>query len=97
MPWLPESNAVRTASSMPNSRNAATIDTRVSTVRVLRRNSAAQIRCRYFMTASSRRGRFDERALVQMQRMAGVFRRLGIVGNHHDGLAVITIELLQQA
>ena len=38
------SNEVRTASSMPNSRNAAMIDTSVSIVRVLRRNSAAQIR-----------------------------------------------------
>ncbi len=32
-----------------------------------------------------------------MQRMAGVFGGLGIVGDHHDGLAVLAVELLQQA
>jgi len=40
----PALKAWRTELSRPNSRNAAMIDTRVSTVRVLRRNSAAQIR-----------------------------------------------------
>ncbi len=37
-------NAARTASSMPNSRKAAMIDTSVRIVRVLRRNSDAQMR-----------------------------------------------------
>jgi hypothetical protein len=46
--WPACVNEVRTASSRPNSRKAAMIDTKVSKVRVLRRNSAAQIRCRYF-------------------------------------------------
>src|SRR6187402_1743866 len=42
-------NALRTASSMPNRRNAASTDRSVKIVRVLRRNSAAQIRWKYFM------------------------------------------------
>src|SRR5215510_13057225 len=45
-------NAVRTASSMPNSRNAASTESSVKIVRVLRRNSAAQIRWKYFMCTS---------------------------------------------
>lgn|SRR5690349_21322404 len=49
-----ELNATRTESSMPNSRNAVTTDSSVRKVRVLLRNSAAQIRCRYFISASSR-------------------------------------------
>src|SRR5688500_19063886 len=44
----------RTPLSRPNSRNAARIDSRVSTVRVLRRNSSAQIRCRYFIVQGLR-------------------------------------------
>src|SRR5689334_3469689 len=69
---------VRTPSSMPNSRNAVRIDTSVRMVRVLRRNSAAQIRCRYFMRASSGDRLLDQRALVQVQRVVGVLGGLGV-------------------
>ena len=48
----PELNATRTESSIPNRRNAATTDSRVSRVRVLLRNSWAQISERYFMSVS---------------------------------------------
>ena len=40
----PELNATRTESSIPNNKNAAVTDSKVSKVRVLLRNSAAQIR-----------------------------------------------------
>src|SRR5690242_3863319 len=70
---------VRTPSSMPNSRNAVRIDTSVRMVRVLRRHSAAQIRCRYFMRAPSGDGLLDQRALVQVQGVIGVLRGLGVV------------------
>src|SRR5690606_38606030 len=49
----PELNATRTESSIPNSRNAATTDNSVSRVRVLLRNSWAQISERYFISVSS--------------------------------------------
>jgi hypothetical protein len=39
----------------------------------------------------------DQRALVQMQGMAGVLGGLGIVRDHDDGLAVLAVERLQQA
>ena len=42
-------NALRTESSRPNRRNAASTDRSVKTVRVLRRNNAAQTRWKYFM------------------------------------------------
>jgi hypothetical protein len=51
---LPAVKATRTESSSPNNRKAATMDTRVRMVRVLRRNSAAQIRWKYFMSCSFR-------------------------------------------
>src|SRR6185437_7497549 len=41
-------NALRTESSSPKSRNAATTEIIVKTVRVLRLKSADQTRCRYF-------------------------------------------------
>src|SRR5687768_15232508 len=48
----PELKATRTESSMPNRKKAAVTDSNVSNVRVLLRNSAAQMRCRYFMVCS---------------------------------------------
>src|ERR1700729_380546 len=90
------SKPVRTASSMPNSRNAAMIDTSVRMVRILRRNSAAQIRCRYFMATSSGECLLDQRAFIQMQRVVRVLGGLRIVGDHHDGLAMLAVELPQQ-
>src|ERR1700744_3728949 len=88
---------MRTASSRPNSRKAVMIDTSVSTVRVLRRNSAAQIRWRYFIASGGgRRVGRDQRALVQMQRMARAAGGLRIVRDHHDGLAVLAVQRAQQ-
>src|SRR5258705_4649030 len=93
--WL---NEVRTASSRPKSRKAAMMDTSVSRARVLRRNSEAQTRCRYFIAGSScGDGRLDQAALVQVQCLVGVLGRLGVVGDHQDGLAVIAVERAQQA
>src|SRR5438045_9752270 len=84
--WL---NEVRTASSRPNSRKAAMIDTSVRKVRVLRRNSDAHTRWRYFMACSLRgdhRGRMlDERSFVALQRLIGIAGRLRFVGAHHVG------------
>src|SRR4051794_8013977 len=98
----PELKATRTESSMPNSRNAVTTDSSVSNVRVLLRSSAARIRCMYFMCvaprspASGRLRLLDERALVEVQRVRGVFGSLGIVRHHHNRLAVVAVERLQQ-
>src|SRR5690606_16690510 len=95
---------VRMPSSRPNSRNAAMIEASVRKVRVLRRNSAAQTRWKYFMSTSSvsaASGRpdllLDQHALVEMQGVARVLGRLRVVGDHHDGLAVLAVEFLQQA
>src|SRR3546814_49590 len=40
---------------------------------------------------------FDQGALVQVQGVGRVLGRLRIVGHHHDGLAVLAVERLQQA
>ncbi len=124
-------NAERTASSMPNSRKAASTESSVKIVRVLRRNNAAQIRWKYFMATSlavpfsrkrekvpkadegrscgveptcsspcplpqagegfifvtRRRAAQPACSLIQMQRMAGEFCGLRVVGDHDDGLA----------
>src|SRR4030095_7300402 len=88
-------NDVRTASSRPKSRKAAMIDTSVSTVRVLRRKSAAQTMCRYFMPRPPRSGgrdRLDQSALVEVQDLVGVFRSLRVVRDHQDGLAVVAVQ-----
>src|SRR3990167_9235656 len=88
----PELNATRTESSRPNSRNAATTDSSVSSVRVLLRNSADQINEKYFMSASGsvRGGRgVDQFALVQVDGVGGVLGRLRVVRDHDDGLAVL--------
>src|SRR5690606_1530992 len=45
----PLAKATRTESSMPNSRNAVTMDSRVNRVRVRLRNSCAHINEKYFM------------------------------------------------
>src|ERR1035441_7352469 len=82
-------NEVRTASSRPNSTNAAMMDTSVKKVRVLRRKSEAQTRCRYFIARPSGCDRgFDQAALVEVQRVVGVLGGLGIVGHHQHRLAV---------
>src|SRR5690606_23416925 len=98
--WPICTNAVRMPSSRPNSRNAAMIEARVRKVRALRRNSAAQTRCMYF-TAAARshrvRGLLDQHALVQVQGVRCVVGGLGVMGDHDDGLAVLAVELLQQA
>src|SRR5690606_15330707 len=116
----PLAKATRTESSMPNSRNAVTMDSRVNRVRVRLRNSWAHINEKYFMAhrpAHDRARGFavkntarvsslphsfvqrgvDQLALVQMHGVGGVFGRLGIVGDHDDGLAVFAVEQLQQA
>src|SRR5690348_8899287 len=95
---LPPVNATRVAFSNPNSRKAARIEISVKTVRALRRNNAAQIRWKYFIARSRSDDvlLFDERALVEMQRVRRVFRGLGIVRHHDDGLAVLAVEPLQQ-
>src|SRR5690349_16141345 len=59
--------ATRTESSRPNSRNAAITDSKVREVRVLLRNSADQMREKYFMAPSSVSGRrVGQFALVQV-------------------------------
>src|SRR3546814_717422 len=95
----PELNATRTESSIPNSRNAATTDSSVSSVRVRLRNSEAQTSERYFIARPSvrGRGRVGQLALVEVDGVGRVFGGLGIVGHHHDGLAVLAVELLKQA
>src|SRR5207342_2576541 len=50
----PELKATRTESSMPNRKKAVTTDSNVRNVRVLLRNSAAQMRCKYFIAVSSK-------------------------------------------
>src|SRR5664280_981372 len=90
-------NDVRTASSRPNSRNAAMMDTSVRKVRVLRRKSDAQTRCRYFIASPSGCDRFDEAALVEVQRVVGVLGGLWIVGDHQHRLAVVAVERAQEA
>src|SRR6202044_2090807 len=50
-------NAMRTQSNNPNSRKAARTDSNVNSVRVLRRNRAAQTRWKYFMQAQLRTDR----------------------------------------
>src|SRR5688500_17828407 len=40
---------------------------------------------------------FRQQALVQVQRVARVLGRERVVGDHHDGLAVVAVERLQQA
>src|SRR6478735_12349234 len=75
----PELKATRTESSIPNSRNAVTTDSSVRNVRVLLWDSAAQIRCRYFMRvaprspASGRLHLLDQRALFEVQRVRREF------------------------
>src|SRR5690606_36889356 len=93
----PELNATRTESSKPNSRKAATTDSRVHRVRVLLRSSWAQTRQRYFIveSAGQRRG-VDQFALVEVHGVGGVFGRIRVVGDHDDGLAVVAVERLQQ-
>ena len=39
----------------------------------------------------------EQRALVEVDDAAGEAGRLGIVGDHDDGLAVLAVEVLQQA
>src|SRR4026209_1047901 len=86
---------------MPKSRKAATTDRSVRNVRVLLRNNPAQIRCRYFILDTSVSGRvahlFGERALVEMQRVRRVFRGFRVVRDHHYGLAVLAVKLLQKS
>src|SRR5262249_53586502 len=94
-------NATRTESSMPKSRKAVTTERSVNSVRVLLRNSAAQIRCRYFMVVASVSGGggadlLRERAFVEMQRVPRVLGGLRIVSYHDHPLAVGTVELLPQ-
>src|SRR5437868_1231314 len=74
------------------------MDTSVRKVRPLRRNSAAQIRWRYFMARSSGYGLggSHQRALVEMQRVAGTRSGARVVGDHDDGLAMLAVERLQQ-
>src|SRR5258705_9665400 len=91
------SKDTRTASSSPNSRKAAAIDTSVRIVRSLRRNSDAQTRCRYFMADSLGPSAAHQRALVQVQGLARKLSRLGIVRHDDDGLAMFPIQDLQQA
>ena len=67
-------------------------------MRVFLRHSVAQISGKYFMACPlGRQGSgFEQRALVHVQLAAGEFRRLGVVGDHDDGLAVLAVQHLQQ-
>src|SRR5262245_22655003 len=95
----PDSNASCTACSRPNSRNATMIDASVRSVRVFLRNSPAQSSGRYFTTPASRQERTvrrGQRALVEVELAARVLRGLGVVRDHHDRLAVLPVQHLQQ-
>src|SRR5579863_1625373 len=77
----------------PNSVKAIITDSRVRMARVGLRMIAAQISGMYFMPLPSRAhcGALHQRALVHFKLAAGMVGRLGIVGDHHDGLLVLAV------
>ncbi len=87
----PKVNAVRIVISRPNSRNATKIESSVKIVRNFFRHRLLQRSGRNFMP------RFlHELALFEVQRPLRAFGRVRIVRHHHDGLAVLLVERLQQ-
>src|SRR5688572_10674849 len=94
----PAVNRTLTACSSPNSRNAVTIDSRVRTVRVfLRQRLAITKPVRVMAGSGDRRRLLEQLALFQVQGAAREFRGLRVVRHHHDGLAVLAVQDLQQA
>src|ERR1022692_2284332 len=87
--------ALRTESSRPNSRKAASTDNSVKMVRVWRRNMALQIRWKYFTPATTRRA--PPGCPCRGAACSWRIRRPGIVRHHDDGLVVLAVQLLQQA
>ena len=88
----PKLNAVRIVIRMPNSRNAMKIDSSVKIVRNFRRQRFFQTSGRNFMRAVSSVSTPFSRCSVRLRALGGV----RIVRHHHDRLAVIAVERLQQ-
>src|SRR5579859_420825 len=85
--------------SSPNSANATKICTSARTVRPGLRQSPDQSSGMSLMIAGSGRrlhAVVDELPLVDLQHTSGVAGRLGIMGDHHDGLVVALIQDPQQ-
>src|SRR5688500_18593201 len=93
----PAENNTFTACSSPNSRNAVTIESSVRTVRVLFRQRLATTKPVRVMARSGGGRLLEELALLEVQRAARELRGLRVVGHHHDGLAVLAVEDLQQS
>src|SRR5688500_415233 len=86
----PMVKAARIVTSRQNRNIATANEPTVSTVCTLRRSRLAKSRGRYF-TASPLKD-----ALVEVERGVRALRRLGVVGDHEDGLAQVAGQLLQQ-
>src|ERR1700753_4033125 len=94
----PASKSVLSDCNSPNNRNAMITDRMVSMVRVFLRNRLAMTNpVRVMSVAPSGRGLFQQLPLLQVQRPAREFRGLGVVRDHHDGLAVLAVQHLQKA
>src|SRR5688500_7073795 len=92
----PAENSTFTACSKPNNRNAVTIESRVRTVRVFFRQRLAMTNP-VRVTAGSGSGRLlEELALLEVQDAARELRGFRVVRHHHDGLAMLAVEDLQQ-
>ena len=84
-------NAVRIVISRPNSRKATKIDSSVKIVRIFFRHRLLQRSGRNFMRAL-----LHQHALLEVQRALGALGGVRIVRDHHDRLAVLAVERLQQ-
>ena len=93
----PAENSTLTACSRPNSRKAMTIDRSVNTVRVFLRPRFAITNPVRVMARSGRGGLFEQLSLLEVQRAARELGGLRVVRHHHDGLAVLAIQYLEQA
>src|SRR6266705_813531 len=98
----PALKMVFTDCSSPNSRNAVITDSSVRIVRVLLRNRLAMTKPLLVMAspwcavASGRARLLEQLPFFQVQDAPGELRRLRVVRDDHDGLAVLAIEHLQE-
>src|SRR6185436_7585117 len=90
----PAENRTLTAWRRPNSRKAITIDRSVSTVRVFLRPRFASTNPARVIVASGRL--LEELPLLEVQRAIRELRRLGVVRDHDDRLAVLAVQHLQE-